>query len=74
MLVHKSVDTLDGIEKVADGCIVVERIDYVGYVLAHIYLNVPLSAVKLGTAVNQIGGKYSCKYTVGICLDRKSVV
>ena len=54
MLVHKVMDTLDRIEKLAYGIVVVEGIDNVRNVLTHIYLNEPLALVKVGTAVNKV--------------------
>ena len=48
MLFQQIVDTLGGVEQVADRFVVVERINDVSHVLAHIDLNVPLFGKKLG--------------------------
>ena len=56
------------IEKMADGLIVVKRIDYIRNVLAHINLGVPLSLKKLWSSVYKICGEDSGEYTVSIRL------
>ena len=43
------------IKKMADGLVVVESIDYVCNVLAHVNLGVPGTGKKLGSPVNKVG-------------------
>ena len=57
MLFHKALDALYRIEQGADCSIVVERIDQICNVFAHIDLDVPRLGCKLGTAINQVGGE-----------------
>ena len=52
------MDALRMIKEMADRSIMVEGIDYVRYVLTHIYLCIPFSQEKLGGSVNQV----SCEY------------
>ena len=68
MLIEKSMDSLDRIKKLADCFVVVQRVDNVGNVLTHIYLNVPILSVKLGAAVNEVSGKYLINNSVSVCL------
>ena len=68
MLCNDCVDSLCGIKQFADSCIVVESVDDVGNVLAHINVNVPGLFQKTGTAVYQVGGKYLGDGTVSISL------
>jgi hypothetical protein len=48
VLVNKSVDLLNGIKEIAERIVVVECVDNVCDVLAHIYRNVPLTLENLG--------------------------
>ena len=57
MLVHNVMDTLNRIEKTTDGMIVVQCVDNVSYILAHINLAVPRLVLETGTAIDQVGGK-----------------
>lgn len=68
MLVEKLVDTLCGVEKVADGLIVVKGIDDVSNVLGKVNLLVPLALKKLGRAVNKVGGEDFIEETIFISL------
>ena len=52
------------VEKMAYCSVVVEGIDYVSHVLAHINLGVPISCKKLGGSVNEVGGEYLVNYAL----------
>ena len=56
--VQQIVDTGHRIQKSADGLIVIQCIDDVRNVLAHIYLMIPLTGQKLRRAVHQVGGEH----------------
>ena len=62
MLIHQGLNALNGIEQSADGCIIVEGVDEICYVFAHIHLGVPLFVCQFGTAVDEVGGKDAVKY------------
>ena len=57
MLLHQSIDTIGGVQQIADGLIMVQVFDQICNVLAHIDLNVPRSCAKLCGTVNQVGGE-----------------
>ena len=62
------IDTLYGTEKLADGCVMVKGIDDICNVFAHIYLAVPLSCEKLGSAIYKVCGEDSVKESILISL------
>ena len=57
VLLKESGDTLVGLEQLADGVVVVEGINNVGNVFAHIDLNVPGLLADLGLTVYQVRGE-----------------
>ena len=56
--VNGTLDTFNGIEKIADRSIVVERIDDICDVFAHITAYIPGAGQKFGRLVDKICGKY----------------
>ena len=62
------MDPLDRIEKLADGIVMVEGVDDVGNVFAHIDLYVPLTLQQVRTAVYEVGGEHTVQHAVGIRL------
>ena len=58
MLIDKIVDTAYRIQQIADGGIVVKRVDYVRHIFAHIDLHIPGHGEQLRCAVDKICGKY----------------
>ena len=68
MLVKQVVNALCGVEQIADRFVVVERVDDVCHVLAHINLRVPLAGLQLGGAVNEVGGEDTGDRAVSVSL------
>ena len=68
VLVHKSVNSLNRIKKLAKGIVVVKGVDNLRNVLTHIYRYVPISRKDFGRGVGKVGGKYLVDYTRLICL------
>ena len=56
------------VKKMRDSSVVVESIDNVSHVLAHINLCIPLAGEKLGSSVNEVSGEYAIDNTVAVCL------
>ena len=50
------LDPLHGIEQIADGSIMVQGIDNIGDIFAHITVDIPFSGKKFRRLVHQIGG------------------
>ena len=65
---HRRLDPLHRIEQIADGSIVIQGVDDIGDVFAHIAVDVPLAAEKLRCLVDQIGGQDTMDQAVLICL------
>ena len=68
MLVNKRVDLLNGVKEVAERVVMVEGVNYICNVLAHIYRNVPLAREDLGVGVGEVSGEYSVDYSLAVCL------
>ena len=68
MLIKHSVNLLGLIKKMADSLIVVEGINDICNILAHINLGVPLSFKESRLSVYKVGGEYSGEYSVRISL------
>ena len=54
ILVHQLLDTLTGIKKVADGSIMVEGIDDISNILAHIAVDIPLTFKELRCLIYKV--------------------
>ena len=67
VLVHEILNALNGVEQRADGLIVIQGINEVRNVLAHVYLNEPGLGSQFGATVDQVGGKHAVKHA---CLKR----
>lgn len=65
---HDRLDTLHRVQQIADGSIVVERVDNVGDILAHIAVDIPLSAEQLRCLVDQVRGEYTADGAVLVSL------
>ena len=57
VLIKNLVNSVSLVKKMADCSVVVECINDICNVLAHINLGVPVSCKKLGSSVNEVGGK-----------------
>ena len=65
--IDEIMDAFNGIEQIADGLVMVEGIDDICNVLAHINLNVPLLGEQFGRTVDKVCGEDLVKDTVLIC-------
>ena len=72
MSVKNTVDLLDGVQKGADGTVLIEGIDHEGNVRAHIDFAVPFSVKKTVRLVNQVRGEALGEQTVFVCLVHDS--
>lgn len=54
---HRRLDPLHRIEQIADGSIVIQGVDDIGNVFAHIAVDVPLAAKQFRRLVDQVGGE-----------------
>jgi hypothetical protein len=68
MLIYQRMDALCRIKQTADGSVVIERVDQICHVLAHIDLGVPRLGQKLGTTVGQIGRENTINNAIGVRL------
>ena len=57
VLLHKIVDSLHGVKKRADRVVMIECVDDVRHVLAHIDLAIPRSLDQTRAMIDKIGGK-----------------
>ena len=57
VLCQSVLNPLIGIDEIADGDVVVERVDKIGNVFAQIAVHVPLPAQKIRRLINQICGQ-----------------
>ncbi len=64
ILCHHLLDSFAGIQKIADGGVVVQGIDDVGDIFAHITVDVPGPLQQFRGLVDQVGGEHLVDQTV----------
>ena len=62
LLFKQIMDPCYGIEKIAYGVVVVQSVDDICNILAHIDLLIPFARKKLGCAIDKVGRKYLGEY------------